>query len=679
MALTHINKILVANRGEIACRIMHTCQRMGIRTVAVYSSADRNAQHVAKADQAVCLGEAAASESYLNIDKLIAAARHTGAQAIHPGYGFLSENAEFARACSDAGLIFIGPSPESIEAMGSKARAKTLMEQAGVPLLPGYNGDDQTPELLHAQADAMAYPVLIKAVDGGGGRGIRIVNDSSAFLDALVSCQREALASFGSQRVLIERYLPRARHVEVQIFGDAHGNIVHLFERDCSVQRRHQKVIEEAPAPGLTDSERERIGSIAVSAARAIHYRGAGTVEFIAPVDEHDRIEDFYFMEMNTRLQVEHPVTEMITGQDLVEWQIRVARGEPLPLSQSEITCNGHAIEVRICAEDPFKGFLPGVGKIESIELPCEPGRRLDSGYSAGDSVSAHYDSLIAKLICWGQNREAALLNLGQALQQSTISGIPTNLDFLFRTVHLPAFAQARLNTGLIQTHQQSLLEQPQPDIAAIALAIAAQKAFDKPTGNHANPWLIADAWRLSGLDEQVFCFETDSHLLEAVLSKHASVLTFQGQSWPFEWQADATGSSNRQATGITVRLGEQGFSGSVYTHRTDPLIICVRLDGTTFYLQCPDPYQAIEHDSGSDAPITSPMPGQILKLHCESGQRVVKGQELLVMTAMKMETTVTAPRDGVVDEILCEPGQQVSDGQTLITLSSLSETTEPV
>ncbi|HJW02181.1 MAG TPA: acetyl-CoA carboxylase biotin carboxylase subunit, partial [Azospira sp.] len=445
------NKILIANRGEIACRVIKTARRLGIRTVAVYSEADANARHVRLADEAVLLGPAAARESYLVAEKILDAARRTGAQAIHPGYGFLSENADFAEACAAAGVVFIGPPASAIRAMGSKSAAKSLMAEAAVPLTPGYHGDQQEPEFLKDQADAIGYPVLIKAAAGGGGKGMRLVEKGEDFIGALASCQREARSSFGDDQVLVEKYITRPRHIEIQVFGDSLGNCVYLFERDCSVQRRHQKVLEEAPAPGMTPERRRQMGEAAVAAAKAVGYVGAGTVEFIA-TSTYAQDGTFYFMEMNTRLQVEHPVTEMITGQDLVEWQLRVAAGEPLPLKQEQLENRGHALEARIYAEDASKGFLPSTGRLVHLAPPAESLHvRVDTGVEEGDEITPHYDPMIAKLIVWDEDRDAALARMRQALADYRVVGVTTNIDFLSRLVACPAFAGADLDTDLIE------------------------------------------------------------------------------------------------------------------------------------------------------------------------------------------------------------------------------------
>src|SRR5215211_7914355 len=496
-------KVLIANRGEIACRIIKTCRRLGLRTVAVYSEADAGARHVRLADEAVFIGLPPPRDSYLRIDAILNSAKETGAQAIHPGYGFLSENEEFASACAQDGVAFIGPPVEAIHAMGSKSAAKRLMEQAGVPLVPGYHGNNQDPAFLRAQADAIGYPVLIKASAGGGGKGMRIVESAAAFEEALASCQREAESSFGDARVLIERYLDRPRHIEIQVFADTQGNVVHLFERDCSVQRRHQKVLEEAPAPGMTPERRAQMGRAACDAARAVGYVGAGTVEFIASQDGA-----FYFMEMNTRLQVEHPVTEMITGQDLVEWQLRVAAGERLPLSQEQLTIRGHALEGRIYAEDPTKGFLPSTGRLIHLAPPPETLHvRVDSGVEEGDEITPYYDPMIAKLIVWDEDRERACARMLRALAQFRVVGVANNVAFLSRLVACPAFTSADLDTGLIERERAFLFpEQEEASSEVFALAALAELLREaQEAGGEAaswedphSPWAKRDGWRLN-------------------------------------------------------------------------------------------------------------------------------------------------------------------------------------
>ncbi|MET0322880.1 MAG: acetyl-CoA carboxylase biotin carboxylase subunit, partial [Duganella sp.] len=542
-------KILIANRGEIACRVAATARRLGVKTVAVYSEADANAQHVDSCDEAILIGPAAASESYLRGDKIIAAALATGAQAIHPGYGFLSENADFADACAQAGLVFIGPPASAMRAMGSKSAAKSLMEQADVPLVPGYHGERQDPDFLQAQADRIGYPVLLKASAGGGGKGMRVVDSSAQFKDALASCKREAISSFGDDQVLAEKYLQRPRHIEIQVFADTNGNYIYLFERDCSVQRRHQKVLEEAPAPNMPPERRAAMGEAAVAAARAVGYVGAGTVEFIANQDG-----SFYFMEMNTRLQVEHPVTEMITGTDLVEWQLRVAAGEPLPKLQHDLAIHGHAIEARIYAENPDKGFLPSIGTLRHLGLPAavsfELGGdanapaavRIDSGVRAGDAISPYYDPMIAKLIVWGANRQQALARMVQALSQYQVVGLNTNVAFLKRLVQGQAFATADLDTGLIERHHDTLFAAAKaaPD-AALALACAAVMAEERQgaqalTGAwHAgagDPWSRATGWRLNQPYLRALSFSDEFD--------YTAHLTYRADGWLFSTGTDA-------------------------------------------------------------------------------------------------------------------------------------------
>jgi 3-methylcrotonyl-CoA carboxylase alpha subunit len=495
------NKVLIANRGEIACRVAETCRRLGIRTVAVYSDADTRARHVAACDEAVHIGASAPRESYLRYERILEAAKATGAQAIHPGYGFLSENEEFAQACADGGLVFIGPPPSAIKAMGLKAESKRLMEHAGVQLVPGYHGADQDPALLKFEAELIGYPVLIKASAGGGGKGMRVVNSADEFDAALASCKREAISSFGDDAVLIERYVQKPRHIEIQVFGDTHGNYVYLFERDCSVQRRHQKVLEEAPAPGMTPERRAQMGAAAVAAAKAVGYVGAGTVEFIAEQDGR-----FYFMEMNTRLQVEHPVTEAITGQDLVEWQLRVAAGEPLPLRQEHLRLSGHAIEARLCAENPDANFLPATGRLEVLRWPerhvafeRDGFVRVDAGVREGDAISPFYDSMIAKLIVWGETREQALARMEDALAQTYIVGPHTNAAFLRRVVTSASFAHADLDTALIERERAVLFNQAGLPLEVAAAGVVAHALAAERLIEDADPWSRRDGWRLHG------------------------------------------------------------------------------------------------------------------------------------------------------------------------------------
>ena len=667
-------KILIANRGEIACRVAATARRMGIQTVAVYSDADASAAHVAACDESVYIGGSEPRASYLRGDAILQAARQTGAQAIHPGYGFLAENEGFAQACAEAGIVFIGPPASSIAAMGSKSAAKTLMETAGVPLVPGYHGDNQDAEFLHQQADQIGYPVLIKASAGGGGKGMRIVKSSQEFPDALSSCQREAISSFGDDKVLVERYLTKPRHIEIQVFADAFGNAVYLFERDCSVQRRHQKVVEEAPAPGMTEERRREMGEAAVAAAKAVGYVGAGTVEFIAEPDGR-----FYFMEMNTRLQVEHPVTEMITGTDLVEWQLRVATGEPLPAEQDELFIEGHAIEARIYAENPEKGFLPSIGTLSHLSFPehvkFELGDvRVDGGVRQGDTISPFYDPMIAKLIVWAESREQAIARLQQALAQTQVVGVNTNVAFLGRLMQNSAFATADLDTGLIEKHSEQLLPAARASsiftLASLTAAIMARQGQTGSTtnryANKADPWSTTDGWRLSGhYTQHIRVIDNDEARL-VTLEKTASgwQLMDNDIGYDFEWQVQITpdqtchcrlslNGSNHHAT--VIMNGEQAH---------------IFESGAVTIIGKPDELQHAADDSDAHGGgLTAPMPGKIISLLVQAGDTVTKGQALLVMEAMKMEHTITAPEDGKVEEVFYNVGDQVTEGVALITV----------
>ena len=604
------NKILIANRGEIACRVAATARRMAIKTVAVYSDADANAKHVSVCDEAVHIGASAPRESYLRWERILEAAKATGAQAVHPGYGFLSENEEFAQACADAGLVFIGPLPSSIKAMGLKAESKQLMGKAGVPLVPGYHGADQDPALLQREADAIGYPVLIKASAGGGGKGMRAVDKTEDFAAALASCKREAINSFGDDAVLIEKYVQRPRHIEIQVFGDTHGNYVYLFERDCSVQRRHQKVLEEAPAPGMTPELRQKMGEAAVAAARAVSYVGAGTVEFIVE-QRADGSMEFFFMEMNTRLQVEHPVTEAITGQDLVEWQLRVASGETLPLRQDQLKINGHAIEARICAENPDNNFLPATGTLqvyglpdcvtfERADAPGGPRVRVDSGVRQGDAISPFYDSMVAKLIVHGETRAQALARLDVALAQTHIVGLNTNVQFLRNVVQSKSFVQADLDTGLIPREAAVLFKQEK---VGLTLAVAGEVAS--------------------------FAFVTVTH-------------------------------------GIDVRFGSRRQIVNVY--QSGATVHVFSAQGATQIVVI----DALAHAGDAQVEggrLTAPMPGKVVSFAVKAGDNVKIGQTLAVLEAMKMEHTIAAPADGVVGELLYAPGDQVPEGAELLKL----------
>ncbi|MFM0469813.1 acetyl/propionyl/methylcrotonyl-CoA carboxylase subunit alpha [Paraburkholderia strydomiana] len=672
------NKILIANRGEIACRVAATCKRLGIASVAVYSDADADAKHVSACDEAVHIGGATAAESYLRVARIIEAARATGAQAVHPGYGFLSENEDFAHACEAAGIVFIGPPVEAIAAMGSKAAAKALMHAAAVPLVPGYHGDDQNPELLHREADAIGYPVLLKASAGGGGKGMRVVERSEDFLAALASCKREAASSFGNDRVLIEKYLTRPRHVEVQVFADRHGGAVYLFDRDCSVQRRHQKVLEEAPAPGLSAQIKREMGEAAVAAARAVNYVGAGTVEFIMTATG-----DFYFMEMNTRLQVEHPVTEMITGQDLVEWQLRVAAGQPLPLTQDQLKIDGHAIEARIYAEHPARGFLPSTGTLkhlrmpEGVEFAIHAGAgesrkapvRIDSGVREGDTITPFYDPMIAKLIVHGATREEALARMSRALHACEVVGPHTNVEFLQRIVESEPFATGDLDTGLIERHHEALFAPvKKPFKEALALACAALLTREGGTAHGASPWDALSHWRLNSGFTQTLGWlaiessgETGNPFTVAFARDGATqTLEHDGVREAFSWSSGA-GLHEYRAT-----IGDARATGRVF------------IDGDTFHVFCLGHALAFEWQNllahAADAEhgegrLTAPMPGKVIAVLVEPGAVVEKGTPLIVMEAMKMEHTIGAPAAGTVSEVLYAVGDQVADGAQLLVL----------
>ena len=669
------NKILIANRGEIACRVAATARRLAIKTVAVYSDADANAKHVSVCDESVFIGGSAPKDSYLRWEKIIEAAKSTGAQAVHPGYGFLSENVEFAQACTDAGLVFIGPLPSSIQAMGLKAESKRLMHLAGVPLVPGYHGEDQNPELLQREADNIGYPVLIKASAGGGGKGMRAVDKSEHFPAALASCQREAINSFGDDAVLIEKYVQRPRHIEIQVFGDTLGNYVYLFERDCSVQRRHQKVLEEAPAPGMTPEFRQQMGEAAVAAARAVNYVGAGTVEFIVE-QKPDGSMLFFFMEMNTRLQVEHPVTEAITGQDLVEWQLRVASGEPLPLRQDQLKIIGHAIEARICAENPDNNFLPATGALHVYELPeCvtfernRGGVRIDSGVREGDVISPFYDSMVAKLIVHGDTREQALSRLDTALAQTHIVGLNTNVQFLRNVVQSRSFAQADLDTGLIPREEAVLFKQEKVDLSlavagAIAHTLLAEKTLEAQVAHRAvwlDPWARQDGWRSHGPSTRRFDYAF-AGVVQVVqmttLHDGALQLDVAGESAVFSFMP--------VTHGIDVRLGNRRQIVNVYTN--GPVAHVFTAQGATQIVAI----DALAHAGDTQTEggrLTAPMPGKVVSFAVKAGDKVTRGQALAVMDAMKMEHIIAAPMDGVVAELLYAPGDQVTEGAELLKL----------
>ena len=661
------HKILIANRGEIACRVAATAKRMGVRTVAVYSDADALAAHVQACDEAVHIGGASVQDSYLQWQRILDAALQTGAQAVHPGYGFLSENADFANACAKAGLVFIGPGVHAIQAMGLKAASKQLMEKAGVPLVPGYHGADQSPALLEKEALRIGYPVLIKASAGGGGKGMRIVHKESDFAEALASCQREAKNSFGDDAVLIEKYVQRPRHIEIQVFGDSHGNIIHLHERDCSVQRRHQKVLEESPAPGLSIDMRERMGAAAVAAAKAVNYVGAGTVEFI--VEQSERGMDFFFMEMNTRLQVEHPVTEAVTGLDLVEWQLHIASGEPLPLTQAQVTVNGHAIEARICAETPDNDFLPAIGQLQVMRSPhashftVSP-VRLDSGVREGDSISPYYDSMIAKLIVHADTREQALARLDQALAQLHIVGVQNNVAFVRHVIRTPSFAQANLDTALIEREKALLFhQQTLSNHHAVASAVAGLLRTE--TTEHmgwTDPWSVRHNWLMQGVSNRSFEFTVNGSPIKVVLISQVRGgmrLRIADVEADFSWQ-DHAGE-------LQLHWHNHDWRCHVYANAHDWHVFA-----NTGYssLTRVDPLAHTAQDAAAGGKLTAPMPGKLLAFNVSVGDKVVAGQALAVMEAMKMEHTVAAPSKGTVEELLYAPGDQVTEGAPLLRLS---------
>ncbi len=664
-------KILIANRGEIACRVAATARRMGVRTVAVYSDADAQAKHVAACDEAVALGGNTARESYLRWQAILDAARATGAQAVHPGYGFLSENEAFAQACAHAGLVFIGPPPSAIKAMGLKAESKQLMEAAGVPLVPGYHARAQDPHLLRSQADRIGYPVLIKASAGGGGKGMRIVKQAEEFDAALASCKREAASSFGDDAVLIEKYVQRPRHIEIQVFGDSHGNVVHLFERDCSVQRRHQKVLEEAPAPGMTEAMRGAMGAAAVAAARAVGYVGAGTVEFIVE-QRPDGSMPFYFMEMNTRLQVEHPVTEAITGQDLVEWQLRVASGEPLPLTQEQLQINGHAIEARICAENPDKQFLPATGRLQIyrkpaatsfMRAPLEQGVRFDDGVREGDAISPFYDSMIAKLIVCGRDRAQALARLDAALAQTQIVGLNTNVQFLRYAVRSASFAGANLDTALIERERPALFGQEPVGVAfAVAASIADTLLHERSLAG-ADPFSRADGWRAFGTSLRRFAFEFNRESVQAQLRYlHDGGLQLE------VGEVQGAFAFHAAASGLDVQFGGQRHDVQVY--RMADQVHVFAGHGATRIVAI-DLLDHASHHQAEEGRLTAPMPGKLLSFAVKAGDKVRKGQQLAVLEAMKMEHSIVAPANGTVAELLFAPGDQVAEGDELLKMAS--------
>jgi 3-methylcrotonyl-CoA carboxylase alpha subunit len=653
--------VLIANRGEIACRIIRTLRRFSIRAVAVYSDADRDARHVRLADEAVWIGKAAAAASYLDIDAILAAARATGAAAIHPGYGFLAEHAGFAEAVAAAGLVFIGPPPDAIRAMGEKDRAKAIAATAGLPLLPGHASAEQSPAALLDAAGALGFPVMLKAAAGGGGKGMRVVRSADAFAHALEGARREALGAFGDNRMLLERYVERPRHVEVQVFGDRHGRIVHLFERDCSLQRRHQKVIEEAPAPGLSPARRAELGAHAVRLAAAVGYVGAGTVEFL-----FDRDDAFYFMEMNPRLQVEHPVTELVTGLDLVEWQLRVAAGEPLPLAQDEIRLEGHAVEARLYAEDPAKGFLPATGPLRHLRLPEDaPGLRVETGVVAGDRITPHYDPMIAKLIAHGPDRASALRRLDEALAASEVVGPATNLGFLRRLLAAPVVQAGAADTGTIDADEATLAAEPVAPAWALPaaawwwLAVAPGLARGAAAGS---PWDRTDGWRLN----DVAC----QHLQLVVDARPRQVLaTGAGDGWRIEADGQGWAVGGRVLADGRLAVTIDGRSRTLRAvHERDVLHLLGPNGAARIGLA--DPLAEGAAGEAAEGRLTAPMPGRIIRQHVAAGDPVTAGSPLLVLEAMKMEHTIVAPADGAVTALYAGEGEQVEAGALLVEVT---------
>ena len=643
------SKILIANRGEIACRVMATARRMGVATVAVYSEADADALHVAQADEAYAIGPAPARQSYLRGDAIIQVALRAGAEAIHPGYGFLSENADFAEACGAAGIVFIGPRPGSIRAMGSKAEAKALMQRSGVPLVPGYHGDAQSLDVLTAEAGRIGYPVLLKASAGGGGRGMRVVEREGDLAEALERARGEARASFGDERMLVEKYLTRPRHIEVQVFADTFGNCVSLFERDCSIQRRHQKVVEESPGPCITVEQRRALGEAAIAAARAVDYVGAGTVEFIY---EDER---FYFMEMNTRLQVEHPVTEFVTGCDLVEWQLRVAAGERLPRLQDELAMHGHAIEVRICAEDPERDFMPATGRVTWLRQPAATADvRIDTGIREGDAITPNYDSMIAKLIVWGEDRPAALRRMRQALAGYELVGPRTNLDLLRRIVADAAFAAGDFDTGFIGRNPQ--LVEPRGMAAPAVLAAACLSELAQAAVDPGDPWGVGDGWRVNG------GAAADVVLLHGAERVHVVARAAPGGAWLLDLPAGV----------VTARLQDGGVTVDGVRHRLrvvrDGDALTVIAGGVNTVFERVDRLAAPQSEAAGEAKLVAPTPARVDRVFVSPGDAVVKGQKLLILEAMKVETIFSAPRDGVVESVHVRADELIREGAQLIT-----------
>ncbi|KRE95020.1 3-methylcrotonyl-CoA carboxylase [Frateuria sp. Soil773] len=655
-------RVLIANRGEIACRVIRTCRRLGIHTVAVYSEADKDAQHVRLADEAWPIGGPRPADSYLRGDAILDAAKRSGAQAIHPGYGFLSENTAFARACAEAGIAFIGPRPESIDAMGSKAQAKALMEKHDVPLVPGYHGENQEADFLAAQAAKTGFPLMIKAAAGGGGKGMRIVRGAAEFADALASAQREAASSFGDTRVILERYVEHPRHIEFQVFGDTHGRVIHLNERECSAQRRYQKVLEETPSPFLTPERRKAMGEAAVAAAKAVDYVGAGTVEFIVAQDG-----EFFFMEMNTRLQVEHPVTELTLGLDLVEWQLRVAAGEPLPLDQEQVRAHGHAIEVRLYAEDPDQNFLPGSGKLQTLRLPPpSPHVRLDGGVVEGDTVTIFYDPMIAKLIVYDATRAQALQRLREALAACEIAGPKSNVGFLERLARHPAVVEGRIDTGYLDRHLDEFLAgaAAPADRLLFAAATAAllhdERGTDAAASDPYSPWAKADAWRIGHAGKRIvaLAWREQRHEIEA-----------HGHDGDYRLRHGDAACDVRGARHDGEVLSAR-FDGEALRVplRADALRVLLHdADGQRYNLARAAAFAWESKDAAGGNQVIAPMPGRIVLVKARPGDTVEQGQELLVMEAMKMELALKAPRAGTIDSVSATQGEFVEADAVLV------------
>jgi 3-methylcrotonyl-CoA carboxylase alpha subunit len=659
-----LKSVLIANRGEIARRVIKTAKLMGLRTIAVYSDADYRARHVAEADEGVRIGGPLARDSYLKAEAIIDAAKRTGAEAIHPGYGFLSENAAFAQACADARIVFVGPPASAIRAMGGKSEAKALMAKARVPLVPGYHGEDQDPKALEKEADRIGYPVLIKASAGGGGKGMKVAQNKEEFRDQLASAQREAKSSFGDDRVLIEKYLARPRHVEIQVFADSHGNCVYLFERDCSIQRRHQKVIEEAPAPGMTEALRKRMGDAAVTAAKSIGYMGAGTIEFL--LDEDGA---FYFMEMNTRLQVEHPVTEFITGLDLVEWQLRVASGEKLPLAQEQLAINGHAFEARIYAEDPDRDFLPQTGRITAFHIPHKNSHvRFDTGVGAGATISTYYDPMIAKLIVWDHDRASALERLRTALGEVAVGGVITNTSFLTKLANNKAFAKGEVDTGFIARHEKDLLPSvPPANDDVLALAAVCFLCENPPEGDPpSDPWLALDGWRhFGGAHDSLTLTDVSGGLIS-----HKIGVDYVKDGFVFH-----VGKSI-----LPVRVDLFGYGTLIVEmrgRRTKPAYartgddVTLFLNGISYRIKRAGIATSEEDGEAAALRIMAPMPGRIIAVHVSAGKMVEKGAPLIMLEAMKMEHTLKAGHAGKIEYVGCKPGDQIREGQELLRFAT--------